>query len=141
MRISAGPRHSRSWSAAEQLEADDAYEAAVKEAIHETPETSAINPRPREVRRVVAADRLMGEALREPVNEERDAHDQSVAPAAVRGWLSKWLWRSSHSAFVPEEPKDKSGAALTERPICPTRRKPADDCGTVSFGAFWRAPV
>lgn len=85
---------------------------------------------------VVAADRLMGEALREPVNEERDAHDQSVAPAAVRGWLSKWLWRNSHSAFVPEEPKDKSGGALTERPICPTRRELRLAAGFFSWGTM-----
>ena len=71
------------------LEADDRYEAAVKHAIHETPDSADAALALVEFAAVLAADRLMGEALGEPVNDERDAYDQSVALAAAGSWLNK----------------------------------------------------
>jgi len=38
---------------------------------------------------ILAVDRLAGEVMRLPVNDERDAFDQSLALANAGGWLNK----------------------------------------------------
>ena len=38
---------------------------------------------------VIAADKLIGEVLQEPVNDERDAYHQVRALANVAGWVNK----------------------------------------------------
>ena len=52
---------------------------------------------------VIAADRLMGEITRDPVNDERDAFHQVIALAAAGGWLndivrSEWVDRVKREA-------------------------------------------
>src|ERR1051326_5708552 len=69
-------------------EADQCYEAAVTDWLFETPACNDAVLALVEFAGVIAADRLMGEVTRDPVNDERDAFHQVIALAAAGGWLT-----------------------------------------------------
>src|SRR5438477_360042 len=69
------------------LEADERYKAAVEEWLVENPASPDAAAALVEFAGILAADRLVGEVMRNPVNDERDAYHQSVALASVAGWL------------------------------------------------------
>ena len=69
-------------------EADRQYEATVGECLIEAPGSAKAALALVEFAGILAADRLIGEVLMEPVNDERDAYHQAHALANVAGWIN-----------------------------------------------------
>ena len=102
-----------------QLEASERYQEAVAEWISQRPETADAVLALTEFVGVVAADKLMGEALREggPVSDEKDALYQVIAIGAIGEWLNcqarqEWLDRRT-AAYGP------TGLSSKEREVRP----------------------
>ena len=72
-----------------ELEADERYEAAVIEWLREPPDSAGAALALVEFAGILAVDRLMGELLRDPVNDPRDAYHQTIALTAASQWLNK----------------------------------------------------
>ena len=66
----------------------DIYKAAVEEWIHEPPASAHAGCALAHFVGVLAADRLTGEVLLDPVDDERDAYFQSVALTGIVQWLN-----------------------------------------------------
>ena len=72
-----------------QPEADERYNAAVEDCIVEAPDSADAALALVHFAGILAADRLIGEVMQQPVNEERDAYHQALALANVAGWLNR----------------------------------------------------
>jgi hypothetical protein len=72
-----------------QRDANDRYLAAVEDCIVEAPDSADAVLALVEFAGILAADRLIGELLLTPVNDERDAYHQALALANAAGWLNK----------------------------------------------------
>jgi hypothetical protein len=72
-----------------QSEADERYNAAVEDCIVEAPHSADAALALVEFAGILAADRLIGEMLLNPVDDERDAYHQARALANVAGWVNK----------------------------------------------------
>lgn len=71
-----------------QREAEEKYKAAVGEWLWENPSSADAAMALVRFAGIVAANRLVGEVTRYPVNDERDAFHQSVFLASAAGWLN-----------------------------------------------------
>src|SRR4051794_27056000 len=100
-----------------ELEASERYQEAVAEWVFQPADTIDAALALTEFVGVVAADKLMGEALREggPVSDEKDALHQVVAISAIGEWLNvlsqrEWLDRRE-AAYGPGgmSPQEKGG--------------------------------
>ena len=72
-----------------QPEADERYNAAVEDCIVEAPDSADAALALVHFAGILAADRLIGEVMQQPVNDERDAYHQALALANVAGWLNR----------------------------------------------------
>jgi hypothetical protein len=97
--------------------ASERYQEAVAEWVSQRPETADAVLALTEFVGVVAADKLVGEALREsgPVSDEKDALHQVIAINAIGDWLAgralrEWGDRRV-TAYGPSgmTPRDKGG--------------------------------
>jgi hypothetical protein len=107
-----GPLHT-------SLKASEQYQLAIEEWLWEPAETANATLALVEFAGVIAADKLLGEVLREgrPVSDERDAFHQTIALAAVSGRLNEhsmkeWLDRRQ-AAYGPSGMpcEEKEGAS------------------------------
>jgi hypothetical protein len=69
-------------------EADDRYEAAVREWLNESPNSVREAQAMVEFAGLLAADWLVGDVTLEPVNQARDAFHQTIALSNVANWLN-----------------------------------------------------
>src|SRR5262249_8573426 len=97
--------------------AEEKYVAAVEESVFETPQTAEATLALVHFAGVLAADRLTGEVTQKPVSDERDAYHQSIALAAVAGWLND---QAIHAAVQQErkaagERRSQTDTMLRER--------------------------
>ena len=72
-----------------EREADDRYQAEADGCLIESADSADAALALVRFAGVIAADRLIGEAMQEPVNDERDAYHQAVALANAAGWINK----------------------------------------------------
>ena len=72
-----------------QPEADERYNAAVEDCIVEAPDSADAALALVHFAGILAADRLIGEVMQQPVNDERDAYHQALALANAAGWLNR----------------------------------------------------
>ena len=100
-----------------EREAGERYERAVAEWTSEPPATIDAAMALVEFANVIAADKVVAEALREqgPVSDEKDALHQTIALGAAASWLTEvatheWLDRRG-AAYGPSGMPGKGGAA------------------------------
>lgn len=100
-----------------QAEASERYKLAVDEWVYESPSTIDAVLALIEFAGVVAADKLVGEVLREsgPVSDEKDALHQTIALSAAAEWINnlathEWLDRR-RAAYGPSGMPRKGGEA------------------------------
>jgi len=72
-----------------EREADDRYQIEADGCVIEAADSAEAALALVRFAGVIAADRLIGEAMEEPVNDERDAYHQAVALANAAGWINK----------------------------------------------------
>jgi len=116
-----------------QLEASERYQEAVAEwVLGERPETADAVLALTEFVGVIAADKLVGDALREvgPVSEEKDALHQIIAFEAIGEWLSgpaqrEWLDRRQAaygpSGMAPQETRVAEATPITAAQLAELR--------------------
>src|ERR1700716_744182 len=80
------PDHGRIPS---EREADDRYQAVADGCVIEAADSADAALALVHFAGILAADRLIGEVMQQPVNEERDAYHQALALANVAGGLNR----------------------------------------------------
>ena len=72
-----------------EREADDRYQAVADGCVIEAADSADAALALVHFAGILAADRLIGEVMQQPVNDERDAYHQARALANAAGWINK----------------------------------------------------
>ena len=101
-----------------QCETDERYQAEADGCVIEAADSADAALALVSFAGVIATDRLTGEVMEEPVNDERDAYHQSVALANAAGWINKIAIdeavereREARRGPVAVPPNDNGGSA------------------------------